>query len=95
MPSRVRTTVIVQLNKELEMIKEMNDKNAKQANEYKEKYYGASSEVKKLTKEASKWFNFQEEMSMQVGEEMVGAKLLDGSHPLRITLASSPRTALR
>ncbi|MCO5565113.1 hypothetical protein L7F22_018784, partial [Adiantum nelumboides] len=61
-PSRVRTTIIVQLNKELEMLKEMNDKNAKQANEYKEKYYGASSEVKKLTKEASKWFSFQEEV---------------------------------
>ncbi|MCO5570110.1 hypothetical protein L7F22_023826, partial [Adiantum nelumboides] len=61
-PSRVKTTIIVQLNKELEMLKEMNDKNAKQANEYKEKYYGANREVKKLTKEASKWFNFQEEV---------------------------------
>ncbi|MCO5608368.1 hypothetical protein L7F22_062577 [Adiantum nelumboides] len=44
------------------MLKEMNDKNAKQANEYKEKYYGASSEVKRLTEEAYKWFNFQEEV---------------------------------
>ncbi|MCO5591963.1 hypothetical protein L7F22_045956 [Adiantum nelumboides] len=61
-PSRVRITIIVQLNKELEMLKEMNDKNAKQANKYKEKYYGASSKAKRLTEEASKWFNFQEEV---------------------------------
>ncbi|MCO5580811.1 hypothetical protein L7F22_034682, partial [Adiantum nelumboides] len=61
-PSRVRTTVIVQLNKELEMLKEMNEKNAKQAKDYKEKYYGASKEAKRLTEIASKWYNFQEEI---------------------------------
>ncbi|MCO5601938.1 hypothetical protein L7F22_056064 [Adiantum nelumboides] len=44
------------------MLKEMNDKNAKQAKEYKEKYYGASNEVKRLTEEASKWYRFQEEV---------------------------------
>ncbi|MCO5569454.1 hypothetical protein L7F22_023166 [Adiantum nelumboides] len=61
-PSRVKTTVIVQLNKELEMLKDMNDKNAKQAKDFKEKYYGVSKEVKRLIEEASKWYNFQEEI---------------------------------
>ena len=31
---------------------------------------------------------------MQAEEEMVGVKILDGSHPLLITLASSPKMAL-
>ncbi|MCO5558887.1 hypothetical protein L7F22_012477, partial [Adiantum nelumboides] len=44
------------------MLKEMNDKNTKQAKDYKEKYYGASNKVKRLTEEASKWYNFQEEV---------------------------------
>ncbi|MCO5604046.1 hypothetical protein L7F22_058203 [Adiantum nelumboides] len=44
------------------MLKDMNDKNAKQAKDYKEKYYGASKEVKRLTEEVSKWYNFQEEI---------------------------------
>ncbi|MCO5614367.1 hypothetical protein L7F22_068646 [Adiantum nelumboides] len=40
----------------------MNDKNAKHAKDYKEKYYGASKEVRRLIEEASKWYNFQEEI---------------------------------
>ncbi|MCO5603654.1 hypothetical protein L7F22_057805 [Adiantum nelumboides] len=75
-PSKVRTTVIMQLNKELEMLKEMNDKNAKQAKDYKEKYYGASKEVKRLTKEASKWYNFQEEIrKLEAERESIVKKL--------------------
>ncbi|MCO5609539.1 hypothetical protein L7F22_063768 [Adiantum nelumboides] len=57
-----RSTVIVQLNKELMMLKEMNEKNAKQAEDYKDKYYQASKEAKRLTEEASMWYDFQEEI---------------------------------
>ncbi|MCO5591631.1 hypothetical protein L7F22_045621 [Adiantum nelumboides] len=60
--TEVKSTVIVQLNKELMMLKEMNEKNAKQAEDYKDKYYRASKEAKRLTEEASKWYNFQEEI---------------------------------
>ncbi|MCO5549389.1 hypothetical protein L7F22_002860 [Adiantum nelumboides] len=51
-----------QINKELKMLKEMNENNAKQAKDYKDKYYRASKEVKRLTEEASKWYDFQEEI---------------------------------
>ncbi|MCO5573567.1 hypothetical protein L7F22_027338 [Adiantum nelumboides] len=40
----------------------MNEKNAKQAEDYKDKYYQASKEAKRLTEEASKWYDFQEEI---------------------------------
>ncbi|MCO5547359.1 hypothetical protein L7F22_000808 [Adiantum nelumboides] len=40
----------------------MNERNAKQAEEYKDKYNRASKEAKRLTNEASKWYNFQEEI---------------------------------
>ncbi|MCO5552212.1 hypothetical protein L7F22_005724 [Adiantum nelumboides] len=58
----VMSTVIVQLNKELTMLKEMNEKNAKQAEDYKDKYYRASKKAKRMTEEASKWYDFQEEI---------------------------------
>ncbi|MCO5555110.1 hypothetical protein L7F22_008651 [Adiantum nelumboides] len=44
------------------MLKEMNERNAKQAEEYKDKYYRASKEAKRLTEEARKWYNFQGEI---------------------------------
>ncbi|MCO5603689.1 hypothetical protein L7F22_057840 [Adiantum nelumboides] len=44
------------------MLKEINEKNAKQAEDYKDKYYRASKEAKRLTEEAIKWYDFQEEI---------------------------------
>ncbi|MCO5563564.1 hypothetical protein L7F22_017209 [Adiantum nelumboides] len=50
----------------------MNKKNAKQAKDYKDKYYQASKEAKRLTEEASKWYDFQEEIrNLEVERESI------------------------